>query len=174
MPKILQKSNTKWKSTTLIIRNIILDLYTKNRFYEIIYKWLEPFVNSIVNDDNSELEPTEENIKIINDKWQLNIMNLIDDLDFKWKNIREVNDFFNAWLKATYIEGEYWISRLTLKERLKDFFILEYRKEGGTKVLYLKPNVKILGEIAMYLCVRSSNFNEDNTFLKLINILEAS
>ncbi|MFZ2151441.1 MAG: hypothetical protein WAZ12_00825 [Candidatus Absconditicoccaceae bacterium] len=174
MNKLLQDINTKGKSTTLIIRDILLDYYKNNVFYKKFYEALSKYFDDISDNNNMEPKGTnEEIIDAIDQESKIQFMELFKKLNFNGEELLEANKFVNVGVKATEIEkGK--ISRQTLNGRLKDFFVFEKRKEGRITVLYLKPNLEVLGNIAIYSYFKASKFNQSNMFLRIVNILEAS
>jgi lysyl-tRNA synthetase class II len=175
MNKILQDNRVKGKSTDKKIAQIVLDLYTKNVFYDKIYQMVESFFKSA---DNISLNTWSKSLKNIDIESETPFKNIdlmtafLGSIKLDFWEILLSAVFLNQETKSKDIEEKYEISNVTVKARLKQYFDFTKIKEWNLTFLWLKPKLDVLAWIAFYFYFKNKDIEQNNLILNLVNLFE--
>ena len=182
--KTNQVKATKWTNTDKKIKQIIIDLYTNNKYYERVYESVENFYNiqhhqyhiamsSYFKDQPLWFEADQAMISEnwIN-MWEPNVRNWsIHEKLFMFPgflNWDESEDKFlnKVWeirYTSQFVQEKYNISNVTIKSRLANYFWLEVIHEWkiGRLNLILRYDVMVKVAIQQYIENYPNSFLSD-------------
>lgn len=175
-----QEKATKWTKTDRKIQQIIIDLYKQCKYYDKVYESVKNFYDVQTSQLNcinwmhidTEWDPfcwyndiTEEWVLLTWSSWpsrRLSFKEAFPMLPWFFKSTRWsyaenlIRSIEKTWYKAQDIQDKYNISNVTIKSRLKYYFLMEVTHVW--KVWYLKLFLRfnILYNIALFQYIKEN------------------
>ena len=174
-----EKKNVKWKNTDKKIVQIVYDLYTNDPLYPIIYRELEKFFDPVNGID----EPSYNKIRTVEYGGEGNLDQIswpsdsFQDLFFY--SMKPTKEEFQIYInlsrrstKAVDIQKKYWISNVTLKARLKDYFWLLRVQEWKVGYLWVILTHEGIIGVALYNYFESKEGQKQTGIIKTFSLLK--
>ncbi len=177
MWKLIRDKGVKWKPTDKKITSILMDIYTKNTFYDKFLEMIDVFFQSaeLIWDDTKIKRKTKElkSEDIFSEKIATDLTTaFFSNSKFSLGELWLINKFISTVIKSKDLEDKYEISNVTLKKRLRPFLEFTEIKEWNKKYLAFKPRLDILGWIWFYFHFKNKDIKQNNVVLELVNLFE--